>query len=58
MSFLNKIVNYLRELMGEGAYARHCEYLRRIGRSAAIPTPQRFYLDSLEKKYSTPSRCC
>ena len=57
MTALKALLNYLREIMGEGAYARYCEHLRRAGRND-VPTPQQFYLESLECRYSRPSRCC
>ncbi len=58
MSAIRKAVNYLRQIMGETAYERYCEYLRRAGHAERIPTPQQFYLESLERRYSRPSRCC
>jgi hypothetical protein len=47
---------YLRELLGETAYARYAE--RVAARSECVPTPEAFYLAELERKYSRPSRCC
>ena len=58
MSALKKAVDFLRQVMGEQAYARYCEHLRRTGRSQDVPTPQAFYLDGVERRYSQPSRCC
>ena len=55
---LKKAMDYLRQVLGEGAYARYCEHLRRTGRAGEIPTAKQFYIDSLEKRYSGVSRCC
>ena len=58
MRFFRVALDYLQQIMGEAAYARYCEHLRRTGRGNALPTPQQFYLDLLECRYSRPSRCC
>ena len=55
---MRKLLNFIRQVLGEGAYERYCEYLRRNGRASEIPTPQEFYLKSLTRRYSQPSRCC
>ncbi len=58
MNLLKTALNYLKQVMGEGAYLRYCEHLRRKGRAADIPTPREFYLESVRRCYSKPSRCC
>ena len=57
MAHLKLFLRYLREVMGEGAYAHYCEHLRRAGRED-LPTPEEFYLDTLARRYLRPSRCC
>jgi uncharacterized short protein YbdD (DUF466 family) len=47
---------YLREILGEKAYARYCDHvLAHGGRPMAA---QEFYRLQLEAKYSRPNRCC
>jgi uncharacterized short protein YbdD (DUF466 family) len=58
MTWLRAAIRYLRQVMGEDAYARYCCHLRATGRAAEIPTPERFYLESLERRYKGVSRCC
>lgn len=49
-------LDYLREVFGEKAYARYCEYVRSRG---GQPMPaEEFYRLQLEAKYSRPNRCC
>ncbi len=57
MARLKLVLKYLREVMGEGAYERYCEHLWRAGRED-LPTKEQFYLESLMRRYSRPSRCC
>lgn len=58
MKILLALIRYIGQVMGEDAYARYCHHLRTTGREASIPTPQRFYLESLERRYKGVSRCC
>ncbi len=58
MKTLKKVLAYVREFLGEGAYARYYQHLLQAGRAEAIPTPENFYLESLRRRYSKPSRCC
>ena len=47
----------IREWCGDAAY----EHYRRAAtrkRSADFLTPQQFYVQQLERKYSRPNRCC
>jgi uncharacterized short protein YbdD (DUF466 family) len=55
---LRTIVNYIRQVMGDDAYARYCRHLDATGRAAEAPTAKQFYLESLERKYKGVSRCC
>jgi uncharacterized short protein YbdD (DUF466 family) len=60
MAKLNHIVrtalNYLREILGEKAYSRYCEYIR--SRGGQPMDAEEFYRQQLEAKYSRPNRCC
>lgn len=48
--------NYVRAVMGDQAYERYLEVAKRTG--ARPLSPRDFYLESVERKYSTVSRCC
>jgi hypothetical protein len=50
------IWNALRAVMGDTAYERHLEAAARLGTTPL--SAQAFYLDSVERRYSTPNRCC
>ncbi len=60
MARFNRIVgtalDYLREILGEKAYARYCEHVRSRG-GQPVPADE-FYRQQLEAKYSRPNRCC
>jgi hypothetical protein len=47
----------LREWSGDAAYER---YRRAIAKKSGgcLLTPQQFYVQQLERKYSRPNRCC
>ncbi len=55
-SLFRTLVDFLREVLGEKAYARHCDYMRAHGGEPM--TPEEFYLWQLRRKYSQPHRCC
>lgn len=47
---------YLRDVSGDSAYETH---LRRARLAGAPPlSREQFYLDALQRRYSTTSRCC
>ncbi|MBK5254465.1 MAG: putative selenoprotein [Vicinamibacteria bacterium] len=48
--------DYLREVMGDRAYERYLEVA--TNRRATPLTAEEFYLDSVNRRYSTVSRCC
>lgn len=48
----------LKQVAGEGEYARYCAHLRSCHPEIAIPSEKEFYLDRLNEKYARPSRCC
>ena len=58
MSNLRRILEVLRELLEDASYDRYCAHLRRTGRADRVPTREAFYMDTLERRYSSPSRCC
>jgi uncharacterized short protein YbdD (DUF466 family) len=58
MGALERIWRGLKQLTGEGDYARYCEHLRSRHPEGKIPTEREFYLDRLNEKYTRPSRCC
>jgi len=47
----------LREWCGDASYER---YLRAAHRknAANLATPEQFYIEQLERRYSKPNRCC
>jgi uncharacterized short protein YbdD (DUF466 family) len=53
-AILRAIWRFLREWSGDAAYDT---YLARTG-SAAPLTREAFYLESLRRRYSRPTRCC
>jgi uncharacterized short protein YbdD (DUF466 family) len=46
----------IRAVMGDTAYERYLEATARTGSTPL--SAQAFYLDQLERRYSTLSRCC
>lgn len=55
-SGLGSAWNYLRAVMGDQAYERYLEVARRDGVKPL--SAEEFYVESLERRYSTVSRCC
>jgi len=47
----------VREWCGDAAYERYRRVASREN-SAYVLTPEQFYLQQLERKYSRPNRCC
>lgn len=45
---------FLRELSGDSAYDR---YAARVGEGPRL-SREEFFLDSLRRRYSRPTRCC
>jgi uncharacterized short protein YbdD (DUF466 family) len=57
---IRQALNALREWWrgASGTHAYDC-YLNHAGKNSSKPlTPQQFYLDDIERKYSRPNRCC
>ena len=55
-SKLRMLWNYLREVTGEYDYVRYRS--RAVGTGEEPLSPQEFYLQQLERKYSRISQCC
>ena len=53
---LRGVWNYVRAVMGDQAYERYLEVARRDGVKPL--SAEDFYVESLERRYSTVSRCC
>jgi uncharacterized short protein YbdD (DUF466 family) len=47
----------LREWCGDSAYENYARCAKRQGVSPML-TPEEFYVDQLNHKYSRPNRCC
>jgi putative selenoprotein len=47
----------LREWCGDAAYEKYRSCAMRTGQREVL-SPERFYVEQLNKKYSSPSRCC
>jgi uncharacterized short protein YbdD (DUF466 family) len=58
MTLLRKIWEALREVSGEGNYARYCEHLRARHPGQPAPSQKQFYLERLKSQYTRVSRCC
>jgi uncharacterized short protein YbdD (DUF466 family) len=53
---LRELWGGIRAAMGDAAYER---YLEAAARTGAPPlSAEAFYLDQVERRYATPSRCC
>lgn len=50
------IWNYIRAVMGDQAYERYLEVAKREGQKPL--SAEEFYVDSVQRRYSTVSRCC
>jgi uncharacterized short protein YbdD (DUF466 family) len=48
---------WLRVWSGDAAYERYCHAMRRKHSTGTL-TPQEFYVQQLERRYSRPNRCC
>jgi uncharacterized short protein YbdD (DUF466 family) len=55
-AFLVKAWSFFHGVMGDQAYERYVEGVRRDGGTPLSPAD--FYVDSLKRRYSTVSRCC
>jgi uncharacterized short protein YbdD (DUF466 family) len=48
----------LREWCGDAAYERYLRSPRTQSSSRATLTPEEFYVEQLNRRYSRPNRCC
>lgn len=55
-SGLARAWNYIRAVMGDQAYERYLEVAKREGRTPL--SAEEFYVDSVQRRYSTVNRCC
>jgi len=53
---LRKVWEYLREVAGEYDYQRYREHAIESGEEPL--SPQEFYLQQLQRRYSRVSQCC
>ncbi len=50
---------WLREWSGDAAYEQYCRHITaRGGMQTEVPSAEQFYLDSIHRRFSRPSRCC
>jgi hypothetical protein len=47
----------LREWSGDAAYEKYAECATRQGATGRL-SPEEFYVEQLNRKYSRPNRCC
>ena len=57
-TLLRKWWKWLGLVLGEGEYARYCEYLRAKHPEQTLPSAEEFYMSRLNERYSRPNRCC
>lgn len=61
-AWLKRCMTYIwigiREWCGDSAYERYVQAQREISGKASLLTPEQFYVDQLNRKYSRPNRCC
>ena len=48
----------LREWCGDAAYERYLRSSATCGATCAKLTPEEFYVEQLNRRYSRPNRCC
>jgi uncharacterized short protein YbdD (DUF466 family) len=48
----------VREWCGDRAYERYLQAQRSIPGGHAVLTPEQFYVEQLDRRYSRPNRCC
>ncbi|HXJ46099.1 MAG TPA: CstA-like transporter-associated (seleno)protein [Candidatus Dormibacteraeota bacterium] len=54
---LRRILERIREWCGDASYERYERAMARK-REPMVLSPQQFYVQQLERKYSRPNRCC
>ena len=63
MCMARRVAWWLRQVSGDAAYENYLGCVSRDTDSRAAAerkplSPEEFYLDSVRRRYSTPSRCC
>jgi uncharacterized short protein YbdD (DUF466 family) len=53
---LLQLWSYLRAVSGDSAYETYTRHL--AGSNTPPPSRQAFYLETLQRRYSNPNRCC
>jgi len=53
---MRRLWSWLRQASGDAAYENYLRHAAATGRPPL--TRRQFYLDSVRRQYSTPSRCC
>jgi uncharacterized short protein YbdD (DUF466 family) len=48
----------VREWCGDSAYERYLQAQRRVPGGHSVLTPEQFYVEQLNRRYSRPNRCC
>ncbi len=48
----------IREWCGDSAYERYLQAQRALPGESEVLTPEEFYVEQLQRRYSRPSRCC
>lgn len=48
----------IREWCGDAAYESYLQAKRRQRAPGCLLTPEEFYVEQLERRYSRPNRCC
>ena len=48
----------IREWCGDSAYERYLLAQRSMPGGHAVLTPEQFYVEQLDRRYSRPNRCC
>ena len=54
---LRGVLDRIREWCGDASYERYQRAMARK-REPLLLSPQQFYVQQLERKYSRPNRCC
>ncbi len=58
MTVLSRLWEILKQVTGEGDYARFCKHLHARHPGMKPPNEKEFYLSRLNHKYARPNRCC
>jgi uncharacterized short protein YbdD (DUF466 family) len=56
--FAHRFWRGLREWCGDAAYERYLHSSATRGDGCQLLTPQEFYVQQLNRRYSRPNRCC